>query len=84
MCDKESTFNCANVWLGRKNKRDKKPTKKNFFITEARIEGNFIRLKNKNRCKKYDHYDDQILPYIGKIGFNGFFPIHGVKIGRFF
>jgi hypothetical protein len=24
------------------------------------------------------------LPNIGKIGFNGFFPIHGVKIGRFF
>jgi len=24
------------------------------------------------------------LPYIGKIGFDGFFPIHGVKIGRFF
>ena len=58
MCDKESTFNCANVWFGRYRKRDKNPTKKNFCITEKKKVDEFIRLKNKNRCKKYDQYDD--------------------------
>ena len=58
MCDKESTFNCANAWFGRQSKKDKNPIKRIFCIAEKKKVDDFIRLKYKNGGKKYDHYDD--------------------------